>query len=688
MQLVVKFLSTHVLNTKVHAIRDGFDLRNCVSCKSGVPSDFIAVAINGKRINDDFLLESITDSSDETQDSFVSVTCFYSGGLKGGKGGFGAALRAASKQKGVKRTTDFGSCRDLNGRRLKQVNDEILLQKWQDAKDEGKDFDVGEKTASGIDLWYLKTPNWADPFKESYRKKFMRTRAKRDLCSDWCRARGLKPSGERAPGAVAKHPPVGAPAHWGCPRGARCEWAHGEAELRDSEAKERVRETRRRGDFDAKQDQVQRYVASAQLGGTDMTDAVARGLRQQAHWGSTTVDSESDDTEEEEGPPGKRAKTEEHGAVHTIPVIPRTSEDISFLRTAFATYAREEKSEAPFVSCRTIDSPSGNVVSAGAVGAGADLVTSLFSCPVRSPGAYYYEVELITGGLAQIGWALERSPLVTQAKALGSGSGVCCLEDSLSGVGDDPFSFGYDGWRQRKWHSGASDSDSSNDEGTPYGEGITWRAGDMVGCLLIYSRTKGTRATSLRMQYFLNGLSLGEAFLMDLSTGTGSSSGDVDCIVYPCVSMESAEAVAVNLGQWREKRVGSTGDCAHNFDFLPSADSFPDSAEQQIISTWTVQLPGHLCRVDIAPGACTPLAATTDTTFEANSPSRSFPPVDLWADEYSTVSGVVRLGLEHLKHELDRRGLKGSGTLEQRAARLFAVRGLTEDQIPAKLKKK
>jgi len=35
--------------------------------------------------------------------------------------GFGAQLRALAKQKAAKQTTDFGSCRDLSGRRLRHV---------------------------------------------------------------------------------------------------------------------------------------------------------------------------------------------------------------------------------------------------------------------------------------------------------------------------------------------------------------------------------------------------------------------------------------------------------------------------------------------------------------------------------------------------------------------------------------
>lgn len=47
----------------------------------------------------------------------------------------------------------------------------------------------------------------------------------------------------------------------------------------------------------------------------------------------------------------------------------------------------------------------------------------------------------------------------------------------------------------------------------------------------------------------------------------------------------------------------------------------------------------------------------------------------------SSVEQLERLGLDVLKEELIRRGLKCGGTLTERAARLFSVRGLTCDQI-------
>jgi hypothetical protein len=84
---------------------------------------------------------------------FASVTVISC--LKGGKGGFGTLLKGQSKQAGAKRTTDFGACRDLQGRRLRHVNDEIKLRKWRELqrrKQEGITGGEEEmwKTPSGL----------------------------------------------------------------------------------------------------------------------------------------------------------------------------------------------------------------------------------------------------------------------------------------------------------------------------------------------------------------------------------------------------------------------------------------------------------------------------------------------------------------------------------------------------------
>lgn len=48
--------------------------------------------------------------------------------LCGGKGGFGSMLRAIGAQ--IEKTTNREACRDLSGRRLRDINEEQRLKKW------------------------------------------------------------------------------------------------------------------------------------------------------------------------------------------------------------------------------------------------------------------------------------------------------------------------------------------------------------------------------------------------------------------------------------------------------------------------------------------------------------------------------------------------------------------------------
>lgn len=61
-------------------------------------------------------------------------------------------------------------------------------------------------------------------------------------------------------------------------------------------------------------------------------------------------------------------------------------------------------------------------------------------------GRHVYEVELNTDGIIQIGWS----------------DGNCVFDpESGTGVGDDFNSYSYDGHRQRKWHKGDMEVNSS-----------------------------------------------------------------------------------------------------------------------------------------------------------------------------------------------------------------------------------
>lgn len=60
-----------------------------------------------------------------------------------------------------------------------------------------------------------------------------------------------------------------------------------------------------------------------------------------------------------------------------------------------------------------------------------------------------------------------------------------------------------------------------------------------------------------------------------------------------------------------------------------------------------------------------------------------YPEIDL--NNFESAQELCVLGLGHLKHALESRGLKCGGTLEERAGRLFSVKGLKPKKYPKKL---
>ena len=93
------------------------------------------------------------------------VKCVFAEAV-GGKGGLGTLLKGAGRKMG-KGTRNFGACRDLSGRRLRHVNDEIALKEYykeqeriKNAKKHGTKLDPGqflEGTKSGIKGWCVST---------------------------------------------------------------------------------------------------------------------------------------------------------------------------------------------------------------------------------------------------------------------------------------------------------------------------------------------------------------------------------------------------------------------------------------------------------------------------------------------------------------------------------------------------
>ncbi|XP_013110584.2 splicing regulator SDE2 [Stomoxys calcitrans] len=89
-----------------------------IKTKSLVPESFY-LEQNGKRLQ-----------SDPTED----VPVYIRFRLLGGKGGFGSMLRAIGAQ--IEKTTNREACRDLSGRRLRDINEEKRLKAWLDKQGE------------------------------------------------------------------------------------------------------------------------------------------------------------------------------------------------------------------------------------------------------------------------------------------------------------------------------------------------------------------------------------------------------------------------------------------------------------------------------------------------------------------------------------------------------------------------
>ncbi|CAH1640866.1 unnamed protein product [Spodoptera littoralis] len=101
---------------------DVLSLKREISQKHGVPVEDLLATLNGRLVSDDYDIR--------TSNNVVRL----SSKLVGGKGGFGSMLRAIGSQ--IEKTTNRESCRDLSGRRLRDINEEKRLRKWLEGQEE------------------------------------------------------------------------------------------------------------------------------------------------------------------------------------------------------------------------------------------------------------------------------------------------------------------------------------------------------------------------------------------------------------------------------------------------------------------------------------------------------------------------------------------------------------------------
>lgn len=97
-------------------------LKEKISQQYGIFAEDLFVTINGKAVSSDLQL-----NNDENV-----IRVFTK--LVGGKGGFGSMLRAIGAQ--IEKTTNREACRDLSGRRLRDINEEKRLRKWLEGQED------------------------------------------------------------------------------------------------------------------------------------------------------------------------------------------------------------------------------------------------------------------------------------------------------------------------------------------------------------------------------------------------------------------------------------------------------------------------------------------------------------------------------------------------------------------------
>jgi hypothetical protein len=151
----------------------------------------------------------------------------------------------------------------------------------------------------------------------------------------------------------------------------------------------------------------------------------------------------------------------------------------------------------------------------------------------------YYEIQLVTGGLAQIGWAslvpADSPPTAPNGSSDDKEASLSATirssvvfapnNDLGDGVGDDGASFAFDGSRGKKFHAGHEESYG--------GTSSRWKAGDVVGCR--YDLGAGI------ISYSLNGQELGVAFTLPQQ--------QPPLVLFPAVSCNAGEIVTWHVRQ-------------------------------------------------------------------------------------------------------------------------------------------
>ncbi|XP_067131157.1 splicing regulator SDE2 isoform X1 [Centruroides vittatus] len=150
---------------------------NYVCRTKGYPKEILKVIYNGRYVDNQCTVAN---------NGIVHISLT----LLGGKGGFGSMLRAIGAQ--IEKTTNREACRDLSGRRLRDINEEQRLKRWI-AKKAEREREAAERRKKKLER--LRCPPKHD-FQDSEYDRERRDMAER---IDDALTHGLKTSNKRKP---------------------------------------------------------------------------------------------------------------------------------------------------------------------------------------------------------------------------------------------------------------------------------------------------------------------------------------------------------------------------------------------------------------------------------------------------------------------------------------------------------
>jgi len=622
--------------------------------------------------------ENDNDESSSLSSSFYKSFPFVSVRIKsqllGGKGGFGTLLKGQSKQAGAKTTTDFGACRDLQGRRLRHVNDEIKLRKWKELEQRrknNKDLTIEEEmkvmeTSSGILNWHLMVPHWAsDSFtgkqqsrmQHQWKQQLQSIKHEEDLGKDRKRQE-QKMYQQSVDDYVSKSTDISSQISESISDAIQQGIQRKKTKQKIDNATTTTTASNKR--------KLQEVIGNNDTGTdhviTTTTATAPLALEQQQPQSLCTL---SGDVILEEGTttPPTTTETAQSNNSHTSIQIQSKSD--------FCTVAL--MLERMNLSTTSKDDDNGNSQPMNVEGAEVSKEEEITHHNNNDAAILYYEVQLVTGGLAQIGWAAIFETAFQPNN------------DTGDGVGDDASSYAYDGSRGFTFHNGQEQVyPTLSKQNTPT---TTWKSGDVIGCY--YDMTRG------EISFALNGKDLGIAFTTTLPSSSTIQTQQPRILV-PAMSCNQNEILEVHIHSHEMKYFNDNKQnvvAVGRFLAPPSPSSLTSVKDEKALVSGTQKQTSDVSATK--PSSTSPLSSTTKTTITKTAPSAAAAAATttlllepLMLDSYSSIEELEKLGMDRLKGASIAIGVKCGGSLQERAKRLFSLKGVDRKDYPMKVRAK